>query len=137
MGRRVHRQPGEHRPGQYRRTGAPGRRNEPGGVLIRLGPGGRRVRVPLAPGTFTTLAVESVELLTTSIDLPGGGVLAFDGERTTPVSADATITVSIEASGPQLLDVDTTLALAAADRRFDVGDVFEDGTPRRKDIHGD
>ncbi len=112
-------------------------RNEPGGVLIRLGPGGRRVRVPLAPGTFTTLAVESVELLTTSIDLPGGGVLAFDGERTTPVSADATITVSIEASGPQLLDVDTTLALAAADRRFDVGDVFEDGTPRRKDIHGD
>ena len=109
-------------------------RNEPGGVLIRLGPGGRRVRVPLAPGTFTTLAVESVELLTTSIDLPGGGVLAFDGERTTPVSVDATITVSIEASGPQLLDVDTTLTLAAADRRFDVGD---DGTPRRKDIHGD
>ena len=98
-------------------------RNEPGGVLIRLGPGGRRVRVPLAPGTFTTLDVESVEPLTTSIDLPGGGVLAFDGERTTPVSADATITVSIEASGPRLLDVDTTLALAAADRRFDVGDV--------------
>ena len=108
-------------------------RDEPGGVLIRLGPGGRRVRVPLAPGTFATLEVAAVEPLSpsASIDLPGGGVLAYDGERTTPVPADATITVSIEQSGPRLLDVDTTLAIAARDHRFDS---FE--SPR-KDIHGD
>ena len=113
-------------------------RNEPGGVLIRLGPGGRHVRVPLAPGTFTTLHVESVEPLdpSISIDLPGGGILAFDGERTTPVSVDSTITVSIETSGPRLLDVDTTLAMAAGDRRFDIVDPLENRTPRRKDIHG-
>jgi predicted polyphosphate/ATP-dependent NAD kinase len=109
-------------------------RNEAGGVLIRLGAGGRQVRVPLAPGTFTTLDVETVEPLdpSMSIDLPGGGILAFDGERTTPVPADSTITVSIETSGPRLLDVDITLSMAADDRRFDVG-----STPRRKDIHGD
>jgi hypothetical protein len=116
-------------------------RNEPGGVLIRLGPGGRRVRVPLAPGTFTTLDVESVEPLEPSatIDLAGGGILAFDGERTTPVSTDSTITVSIESSGPRLLDVDITLALAAGDRRFDVAPACapQGGTPPRKDIHGD
>ncbi len=119
-------------------------RNEPGGVLIRLGAGGRQVRVPLAPGTFTTLDVESVEPLEAAItvDLPGGGILAFDGERTTPVSADSTITVSIESSGPRLLDVDTTLAMAAGDRRFDVTDApdaetLESGPPRRKDTHGD
>jgi predicted polyphosphate/ATP-dependent NAD kinase len=114
-------------------------RNEPGGVLIRLGAGGRQVRVPLAPGTFTTLDVESVEPLepSTTIELPGGGILAFDGERTTPVSADSTITVSIETSGPRLLDVDITLALAAGDRRFDVTHAPDGGTPRRKDIHGD
>jgi hypothetical protein len=119
-------------------------RNEPGGVLIRLGTGGRRVRVPLAPGTFTTLDVESVEPLeaATTIDLPGGGILAFDGERTTPVSADSTVTVSVESSGPRLLDVDTTLAIAAGDRRFDVAGTPDDGapddgTPRRKDTHGD
>lgn len=108
-------------------------RDEPGGVLIRLGPGGRRVRVPLAPGTFATLEVAAVEPLSpsTSIDLPGGGVLAYDGERTTPVHADATVTVSIEQSGPRLLDVDMTLAIAARDHRFDS---FE--SPR-KDIHGD
>jgi hypothetical protein len=119
-------------------------RNEPGGVLIRLGMGGRQVRVPLAPGTFTTLDVESVEPLEAAItvDLPGGGILAFDGERTTPVSSDSTITVSIESSGPRLLDVDTTLAIAAGDRRFDVTDTpddgpLESGPPRRKDTHGD
>jgi hypothetical protein len=115
-------------------------RNEPGGVLIRLGSGGRQVRVPLAPGTFTTLDVEAVEPLDPSmcIDLPGGGILAFDGERTRPVSADSTITVSIEMSGPRLLDVDTTLALAAADRRFDVDDRdTNNGTAPRRDIHGD
>ena len=103
-----------------------------GGVLIRLGPGGRQVRVPLAPGTFATVEVESVEPLAFSepVDVPGGGVLAYDGERTTPVSADATITVSIEASGPRIIDVEAALVAAARSQLFDV-------LPRRKDAHGD
>jgi hypothetical protein len=96
-------------------------RNDAGGVMIRLGRGGRRVRVPLAPGTFATLEVESVEMLpfSTSVELPSGGVLAYDGERTTPVSPDAMISVSIERSGPRMIDVDRTLALAAQLRCFD------------------
>lgn len=119
-------------------------RYEPGGVLIRLGPGGRRVRVPLAPGSFATLEVESVQplALSTEIDLPAGGVLAYDGERTTPVAPDATITISIEQSGPWMLDVDATLAAAATARRFDVGidpeaDLDPSGAPPRKDFDGD
>jgi hypothetical protein len=128
-------------------------RNDSGGVLIRLGPGGRRVRVPLAPGTFATLEVASVEPLapSQSIQLTGGGVLAYDGERTTPVSADARLTVSIERSGPRVIDVDMALAIAARDRRFDAAP-DDDGrrsgpagdpprsparTPPRKDTHGD
>lgn len=107
-------------------------RRAAGGVLIRLGPGGRRVRVPLAPGTFATVDVQSVEPLRFSepVDVRGGGVLAYDGERTTPVSADATITVSIEASGPHMIDVETVLVAAARLQLFDV-------SPRRKDAHGD
>ena len=103
-----------------------------GGVLIRLGPGGRQVRVPLAPGTFATVDVQSVEPLATSepVEVPGGGVLAYDGERTTPVGAHATITVSIEASGPRIIDVEATLVSAARARLFDV-------SSRRKDAHGD
>ena len=107
-------------------------RRTDGGVLIRLGPGGRRVRVPLAPGTFATVDVQSAEPLAFSepVDLPGGGVLAYDGERTTPVGADAIITVSIEASGPRIIDVEAVLVTAARSRLFDV-------PPRRKDAHGD
>lgn len=107
-------------------------RHAHGGVLIRLGAGGRRVRVPLAPGTFATVDVQSVEPLAFSepVDLPAGGVLAFDGERTTPVGTDVTITVSIEASGPLIIDVEAALVAAARSRLFDV-------SPRRKDAHGD
>jgi predicted polyphosphate/ATP-dependent NAD kinase len=107
-------------------------RRADGGVLIRLGAGGRRVRVPLAPGTFATVEVHSVEPLafSESVVVPGGGVLAFDGERTTPVGAEATITVSIESSGPRIIDVEAALVAAARSRLFDV-------SSRRKDAHGD
>jgi predicted polyphosphate/ATP-dependent NAD kinase len=107
-------------------------RHEVGGVLIRLGSGGRRVRVPLAPGSFATVDVSSVESLAPGepVDVPGGGVLAYDGERTTPVSTEATITVSIETSGPWVIDVETTLIRAARSQLFDV-------SPRGKDLHGD
>lgn len=110
-------------------------RDDPGGVLIRLGPGGRRVRVPLSPGTFSTLEVASVEPLDEgrTVTLAGGGVLAYDGERTTPVSADAEIELSVSRSGPRIIDVDRTLLLAASDRRFDVCSADH---LRRKDIHG-
>jgi predicted polyphosphate/ATP-dependent NAD kinase len=107
-------------------------RHEPGGVLIRLGPGGRGVRVPLAPGTFTTVEVQSVDSLASGepVEVPGGGVLAYDGERTTPVGSVATITVSIEPSGPRIIDVEAALVVAARAQLFDV-------SPRRKDVHGD
>ena len=111
-------------------------RTEPGGVLIRLGPGGRSVRVPLSPGTFATLHVASVEPLAEGhvVTLPGGGVMAYDGERDTPVAAGSVITVSVGRSGPHMIDVDRTLLLAANDRRFDVCDADD---PPRKDAHGD
>ncbi len=107
-------------------------RRSSGGVLIRLGAGGRRVRVPLAPGTFASVDVQSVERLSCSepLELHGGGVLAYDGERTTPVDVQAAITVSIEASGPRIIDVEAALVAAARSQLFDV-------SPRRKDAHGD
>jgi hypothetical protein len=114
--------------------------DDPGGVLIHLGPGGRRVRVPLAPGTFSTLDVASVEPLADdrAIELRGGGVLAYDGERYTPLSGDAVVTASIARSGPHVIDVDRTLLDAARAGRFDVRtDVSTVDASPRKDIHGD
>lgn len=112
-------------------------RCERGGVLLRLGAdrdgtAGRRVRVPLAPGHFATVDVQSVEPLAPGepVEVAGGGVLAYDGERTTPVGDDAGITVSIEASGPRIIDVEAALVAAARLQLFDV-------SPGRKDAHGD
>lgn len=119
----------------------PVHREAPGGVVIRLAEpgavGARRVRVPLAPGTFETLDVASIEPIdeSTTVELPGGGVLAYDGERDTPVSADTTVRVSISASGPRLIDVEATLTAAAVDGLFDAS--RSPAPPSRKDTHGD
>jgi predicted polyphosphate/ATP-dependent NAD kinase len=106
-------------------------RRESCGLVLHLGPGGRPVRVPLTPGSFGTVEVRSADRLDPAepVTLPGGGVLAFDGERTLPVSPDATITASIDTSGPRLIDVGATLVRAATARLFDA--------PSRKDGHGD
>jgi hypothetical protein len=97
-------------------------RFDDGGVAVRLGAGGRRVRVPLAPGSFTTVEVAELTPLSfgQTVQLHGPGVLAFDGERDRRISRDAVVSVSIEPTGPMLIDVDRTLAAAAADRLFDV-----------------
>ena len=96
-------------------------RFEPGGVLVRLGEGGRRVRVPLAPGAFATVEVAEVTPLQPNqrIELPGVGVLAFDGERDRRLGEDARLTVWIDPDGPVMIDVDATLHLAAQRQLFD------------------
>lgn len=93
----------------------------PGGVLIRLGPGGRRVRVPLSPGTFTTVEVTDVVALNDGerVSLRGPGVLAFDGERDRRIGADVELTAGVEFTGPLLIDVDATLIEAARRGLFD------------------
>lgn len=95
---------------------------EDGGVLVRLGGGdGRRVRVPLAPGSFTTLDVAEVRPLALgeNVEIVGKCVLAFDGERDVPVSERGRVNVRVDKSGPLLIDVEATLNIAARDRRFD------------------
>ncbi|MBU3687936.1 MAG: ATP-NAD kinase [Acidimicrobiales bacterium mtb01] len=94
---------------------------ESGGVFVRLGAGGRRVRVPLAPGSFTTIDVAEVRPLAEgeSITLSGRTILAFDGERDLAVSPDGTVTVRVESSGPLVIDVERTLVRAASALAFD------------------
>jgi predicted polyphosphate/ATP-dependent NAD kinase len=99
----------------------PVERFEPAGVLVMLGDGGRRVRVPLAPGAFASVEVGDVIPLAPGERrvLPGVGVLAFDGERDRRLGEDARLTVWIDIDGPVMIDVDATLHLAAQRRLFD------------------
>jgi predicted polyphosphate/ATP-dependent NAD kinase len=97
-------------------------RTDAGGVYVRFGPGGRRVRMALMPGSFATVEVAEVRALSSgeSVVLTGPGMLAFDGERDRRVGPGATITMSVDHSGPLVIDVEATLIRAAHDRRFDV-----------------
>ena len=87
----------------------------------------RRVRVPIVPGGFAELAVESVSTLTERdcVTFDGPCVLAYDGERDRVLPARATATVRVDRRGPVLVDVDRTLRCAAARHLFDVPTVLE------------
>ena len=93
----------------------------PGGVMITLGPAGSPVRVPLAPGTFTTVLVEAVTPLADGepVALHGPGILAFDGERDRRIGADTVVAASVDLAGPLLIDVDAALIAAAAAHLFE------------------
>ncbi len=100
-------------------------RDEPGAVFVRFGHGGRRVRMPLMPGSFATVEVAEVRPLELGepVLFNGPGMLAFDGERDRRVGRDATIMVTVEDSGPLVIDVERALISAARDRCFDVPEV--------------
>ena len=92
-----------------------------GGVMVRLGPGGRRLRLPIAPGTFTDIDLAEVVPLSLGqcIEMVGPGVLAFDGERDRRLTHGQRVALSVDAAGPIVIDVELTLALAAQAGLFD------------------
>lgn len=97
---------------------------EPGGVVVELGDGMSHLRVPLAPGTFSTLNFRSARFLDDGEDVTVRGrcILAFDGERDRVVSASGSVTVHIVFAGPRLVDVAATLDCAARRGAFVVTD---------------
>ena len=94
---------------------------EPGGAFVRLGDAQRQVRAPLSPGAFSSFGVVEARRLGDGepVEFHGPGILAFDGERDVRVSAGATVTVSVDAAGPFIVDVARTLALAAERHLFE------------------
>jgi predicted polyphosphate/ATP-dependent NAD kinase len=94
----------------------------PGGAVVHLGPGGRRLRLPISPGTFSTVEVADTAHLAFDepVRLEGPGVLTMDGERTHVLRAGDTATVTVRASGPHVIDVERALQAAVASRAFDV-----------------
>jgi hypothetical protein len=99
--------------------------DDPGGVVVRLaaaGAGVRRVHVPIVPGAFSVLDVESVEVLAEGerARFDGPLVLAYDGERDRVLAPGATAEVSVDRDGPLVLDVDRALRAAATLQLFDV-----------------
>ncbi len=74
-----------------------------------------RVRAPIAPGYYRDVAVDACNSISfgQTLRCSGPGVLAFDGERERVLKPGQTATLSIERSGPWVVDVPKTLRLAA------------------------
>jgi predicted polyphosphate/ATP-dependent NAD kinase len=99
--------------------------DDPGGVVVRLasaGAGVRRVHVPIVPGAFSVLDIESVGHLAEGQRerFDGPLVLAYDGERERVLAPGASAEVWVDRAGPRVLDVDRALRSAAALQLFDV-----------------
>jgi len=88
------------------------------GVLVRCVPheaGGQSLRVPISPGLFRTVHVESVERLPLgeARSVRGPGVLAFDGDREIKLTDGQEVSVQIRRDGPWVIDPGLTLRVAA------------------------
>ncbi|WP_420436483.1 NAD(+)/NADH kinase [Candidatus Poriferisodalis sp.] len=90
--------------------------DEDAGVLVECGPGGRPMRVALAPGLYRTVPVldhRRVEL-GEAVELRGPTVLSLDGDRERTIGADEAATAEVQRRGPRVVDVERALELGAA-----------------------
>jgi hypothetical protein len=112
---------------------------EAGGAFVRLGDSTRRLRAPLSPGAFSTFGVVEARRLGSreAVAFEGPGILAFDGERDVRISAGATVTFSIDSTGPFIVDVGRTLAIAAERHLFETSTSASTTTSTPEEPHGD
>lgn len=100
---------------------APTGRDEPGGLWLRLGEGGSRVRAPIVPGMVRDVAVREWRRLEPeqAVELrPGGGVVALDGEKEHELSPDALVSVTLTRRGPRVVEIRNTIEQAARSGAF-------------------
>ena len=90
-------------------------RDAEGGLLLRFGPGGERVRAPIAPGLYKTVEVAEGRAIRLGecVAANGPGVLAFDGERDRSLKPGQPVELKVERTGPWVVDIRQTLELAA------------------------
>jgi predicted polyphosphate/ATP-dependent NAD kinase len=88
------------------------------GMHLEFGEGeeeGMTVHAPIAPGYYRPVRVAAHQTVAFSQSLrcSGPGVLAFDGERERVLKPGQQATLSVERTGPHIIDVATTMRLAA------------------------
>ena len=86
------------------------------GLHIILGPGEKRVITPIAPGLICQLSIDSHRIIEPKEKVSifhTPGVVALDGEREFNVSKGDHLSVSLNPSGPLVVDINSVLAKAA------------------------
>jgi hypothetical protein len=94
------------------RTIAP---DDASGMVLELGPNGRAVTAPIAPGVVETVGVEKVGLMRPGDEVAlvySPCVVALDGEREVEIKRGQGAAVRLAAEGPAVVDVNRTMTLA-------------------------
>ena len=97
---------------------------DPFGLLIELGPGGGKIRAPIAPGLIPEIEVKSYRMLE-----PGEiirveispSIIALDGEREVEMNAADQFELSLGMDGPKVGDIPKILQEATKKGLFHVG----------------
>ncbi len=91
------------------------------GVHIRIGPGGRTVKAPIAPGLIKDVPVKSCQTIAPDQEIiisHTPSVLALDGEREHLIAKGSQWTIQLELNGPRVVDIPKTLKMAATESFF-------------------
>lgn len=99
------------------------------GLHIRLGPGGKKVQSPIAPGLIRWLDVASHEVFEPGRDISLArtpAMIALDGEREFSAEPEDRVSVRINLQGPLVVQVDRVLE-AACDRFLFTQEVGQQG----------
>ncbi len=85
------------------------------GMLVEMGESGSELNAPIAPGFYQSVRVNNQRSVSFAeeIIVEGPGVLAFDGERERSLKPGQKAYLSIDRSGPWVVDVEKTMHLAA------------------------
>jgi predicted polyphosphate/ATP-dependent NAD kinase len=94
----------------------------PGGASVTIADDGRKVMVPIAPGSLVPVGIgEIIEMKPGSrypVDSLRPAVLALDGEREITIHGGDDAEVTLDLEGPWIVDVDRALSLAVAAGAF-------------------
>lgn len=94
---------------------------EDAALLLQLGPNGRAVRAPIAPGMYQSVAISDKQRIEfgRTVEVQGPGVLAFDGERERALRPGQKARLTVHRDGPWVIDVKRALSLAVCRNVFE------------------
>jgi predicted polyphosphate/ATP-dependent NAD kinase len=97
---------------------------QPDGASVSIMPNGRKVMVPIAPGTFEPVGIGQIEDLKPGVAHPVGkdrpAILALDGEREITLYDGDEAAVILDLDGPWIVDVERTMRLAVGNGAFEI-----------------
>jgi len=93
----------------------PVRRQDRFGLLIELGPGGEKVKAPIAPGLIIDVEVKNYRVLKPGEKVPlvfSPAIIALDGEREVEIYSNGRSELVLETEGPRVVDIPKILRQA-------------------------